>query len=315
MYSAKTSSKRIAVVFAGQPRTFRHCYKSHLEFFRLDGYDFDFFIHAWSDQWYRIKSCSEHTVSNAYLEDDALLGKELVEIYKPKVIVVERQKECKPLLDDMKALIRLQGSTDNQCWHNNNQSYTGGGWCRNHKDGVGRWLDGIHSGQIYSWQQVTNLKIDYEKENNFEYDGVIKFRLDNFLDTHKDSTKKEIFEKACAPKLKFEHTHFQSNGYLTVGDMFFCGENEEFNKLMKNIYTFLIREYCNVLGDIDGRWKHAGPPETIISKKLAHNKIATNDVRCVSHFPYREYHIDAEDQSYKNLFKMREQVSEKGVQR
>ena len=81
-------NKRIAVIFAGQPRTFRHCYKSHLDFFKMDGYEFDFFIHAWSDQWYRVKTCSEYTVDNEFLEDEEQLKKELIEIYQPKAITV-----------------------------------------------------------------------------------------------------------------------------------------------------------------------------------------------------------------------------------
>ena len=305
---------RIAVVFAGQPRTFRHCYKSHLEFFKFDGYDFDFFIHAWSDQWYRLKTSSEYTVSNAYLEDEEQLKKELIEIYQPKGIIVERQKECKRLIGDMEALILLQRSTDNQCWSSKKESYTAGGWCQNHKDGTGRWLDGTHSGQIYSWEQAVNLKIDYEKENDFKYDGVIKFRLDNIFDMHNEGKKENVFQKTCTPRLKFQWQHVQSNGFWTVGDMFFCGQNEEFDALMKDIYTFLIRQYCNALGDINGHWKHAGPPEAILSKKLVHEKIPTHEID-VSHIPYREYHADIEDQSYKNLCEVRRQAHEGGVKK
>lgn len=305
-------NKRIAVIFAGQPRTFRHCYKSHLEFFKSEEYDFDFFIHAWSDQWYRTKTCSNYTVDNEFLEDEEQLKKELLEIYQPKAMAVERQKECKKLIGDMEALMLLQKSTNNQCWSNKNQSYTAGRWGKNH--GVGRWLDGTHSGQVYSWEQAANLKIDYEKENDLKYDGVIKFRLDNILDMHNEARKKDIFEKACTPRLKFQWQHTQSNGFWTVGDMFFCGQSEQFDILLKDIYTFLIRQYCNILGNIDGHWSHAGPPETILSKKLVHEKIPTHGLN-VSQIPYREYHIDLKDQNYRNLKITRQQADEGGVQR
>ena len=96
--------------------------------------------------------------------------------------------------------------------------------------------------------------------------------------------------------------------------MFFCGQSEEFDILLKDIYTFLIRQYCNVLGNIDGHWSHAGPPEAILSKKLVHEKIPTHGVG-VSQIPYREYHIDLKDQSYRNLKIVRQQADEGGVQR
>ena len=75
-------NKKIAVVFAGQARTFRYCYKTHLEFFRKEGYEFDFFIHAWSDQWYSDKIGSATNIENPRQEDAKQLEKELVEIYK-----------------------------------------------------------------------------------------------------------------------------------------------------------------------------------------------------------------------------------------
>jgi hypothetical protein len=96
--------------------------------------------------------------------------------------------------------------------------------------------------------------------------------------------------------------------------MFFCGQSEQFDILLKDIYTFLIRQYCNILGNIDGHWSHAGPPEGILSKKLVHEKLATHDVN-VSHIPYREYHIDLEDQGYRNLTITRQQANEGGVQK
>ena len=77
-------NKKIAVVFAGQARTFRYCYKTHLDFFKKEGYEFDFFIHTWSDQWYSDKIKPVKNIENAYQEDPEQLEKELIEIYKPK---------------------------------------------------------------------------------------------------------------------------------------------------------------------------------------------------------------------------------------
>lgn len=323
------NNKRIAVIFAGQPRTFRHCYKSHLEFFKFDGYEFDYFIHAWSDQWWSPKTHSEHTVTNALIENPDGLKDELIKIYNPKAICIEKQIDCEDLIGDVEALIRLQKATKSQMWHNKNKSYTHGAWGRNH--GVGRWLDGIHAGQIYSWQQATNLKIDYEKENNIQYDAVIKFRLDNILDFHNEKKKQNIWDNICNhlrggfidrkkgmdkkfERLFFQWQHLQPTGHWTVGDMIFGGPTESFDKLMKDIYTFLIRQYCSVFGHPDGHWKHAGPPETILAKKLQHESIPTHDIG-VSQIPYREYHIELKDQSYKNLSMARQQADEGRVKK
>ena len=45
--------KRIAVLLSGMPRNLDKVYQSHLDIFKHDGYEFDFFIHAWKDCWYK----------------------------------------------------------------------------------------------------------------------------------------------------------------------------------------------------------------------------------------------------------------------
>jgi hypothetical protein len=49
---------KIAVSLSGMPRNFEQCYENTLEFFNIDNAQVDFFIHAWSNEWYpsRVKS-------------------------------------------------------------------------------------------------------------------------------------------------------------------------------------------------------------------------------------------------------------------
>lgn len=76
--------KKIAVLYSGMPRTFRRCYQSHLNFFSLDGYQFDFFFHLWSNNTYKRSAEVDK-------EDIEVLRKDITDIYSPKKIKIEEQ--------------------------------------------------------------------------------------------------------------------------------------------------------------------------------------------------------------------------------
>lgn len=291
------SNKKIAVVFAGQPRSFRYCYESHLQFFKLDGYDFDFFIHAWADQWYHPKTKSELTRDNPFDEDVELLEKELVEIYKPKSIKVELQRKNEELTKDMSMLLGCRDATKN--WHimagkNNDVPIPFGG-----KDADDMWMrDATHAGQIYSWQRATNLKTKYEKETSTEYDATIRFRLDNLISNANNVTKIRLMNEICNDPEDKERIMFQwqlrsgPGGKWHVGDMFFAGKNKLYDTLMGDIYVFLIKRWLKAFSVYDGHFVHPGPPEGILAQKLAYEELCTGVLAGVDHVPYREYMID-----------------------
>ncbi len=262
-------NKKIAVVFAGQARTFRQCYKTHLEFFKHEGHDFDFFIHTWSDQWFSSILKSNININDPIQEDKEKLKKELQEIYKPKSIIVEKQKECKNLIEDIEALIRLQKSCNNR---NEKGNYN---WDDSNIDGsIEKWLQGAHVGQVYSWEQAANLKIKYQQEHDIKYNSVIKFRLDNFMDNHDDQKKQKILDDICNYKkglytyrdrpdsdrntMKFQWQNKPNKDHWNVSDMMFGGPSDVFDILMKDIYRFWLRSYTQVVGNLKGEWKHLG---------------------------------------------------------
>ena len=314
-------NKKIAVVFAGQARTFRYCYKTHLDFFNKEGYEFDFFIHAWSDQWYSDKIGPAIDIQNPYQEDAGQLEKELIEIYKPKAIKVEKQKECEQLTGDIKSLIRLQKSCNNK---NEKGHYN---WDDSNIDrSIEKWLQGAHVGQVYSWQQAANLKIDYQKQNNIKYDSAIKFRLDNFMDNHDEKKKQKILDQIGNYKvgyftvserpdsdrqtMKFQWQNKPNRDYWNASDMMFGGPSDVFDTLTKDIYVFWLRRYTQVVGDLRGKWTHQGSSEGILGRKLAHDEISTGGFGA-SHFPYREYHISHPEQTFESLKGLRQSTESK----
>jgi len=314
-------NKKIAVVFAGQARTFRYCYKTHLDFFKKEGYEFDFFIHAWSDQWYSDKIDTSINIRNAHQENPEQLEKELIEIYKPKAIKVEKQKQCEQLTGDIKSLIRLQKSCNCK---NEHGKYS---WhFADINKSIEEWLQGAHVGQVYSWQQAANLKIDYQKQNNIKYDSAIKFRLDNFMDNHDEEKKQKILDQIGNYKvgsftvserpdsdrqtMKFQWQNKANRDYWNASDMMFGGPSDIFDTLMKDVYVFWLRRYAQVIGDLHGKWTHQGSSEGILGRKLAHDEIPTGGFGA-SHFPYRDYHINHSEQTYKSLHKLRQSTENK----
>ena len=312
-------NKKIAIVFAGHPRTFRHTFESHLDFFELEGYEFDYFIHGWSGQWYRgDKTGSSATVDNEIKEDPDSLKNELKKIYKPKGIIIEDQKKCLDLRRDLESLAYLA-----QRLITKGGGHFGGGKINN-------WLDATHAGQVYSWQKGTQLKIDYENKTKIKYDGVIKFRLDNILNYHNDNKKQKFLDSICnyergvfidrsksdeyRQRMKFQWQNKPSRDFWHVGDMMFGGPSHVFDILMKDVYIFWLRQYCQVVGNSEGEWVHFGSSEGVLGKKLCFNEIATGAFR-VGHFPYREYLISSPDQSYEALSKIRQSADEGGVQK
>ena len=288
---------KVAIVFAGQPRLFRKTFQSHLDFFNIEGYDFDYFIHAWSDQWYRSKTHSEHDYKNEIIENPEELKNELKNIYKPKKIIVENQKKCEDLLGDINALIPLQKKMIN-------------------REGTAiKWLDEFHMGQIYSWQKATNLIWGYEEEFGFKYDLIIRFRLDNLLNNHSDGQKRFFMEeikeeKDHRPAIRFQGIQSTEMGFFNVRDMIFGGPRDTFKILMQDIYIFLLKEICKSISNMNNKWIHPGSPETILGKKISFNKIRSRSLTSVKHMPYREYHLSSKEQDFISLNKVTHEADE-----
>lgn len=300
------SSKKIAVVFAGHPRLFEKCYKSHLEFFNLDGYEFDFFIHAWNDQWYNPYTKSNTTVDNPQTVDIDKLRDRLSEIYLPKDIIVESQLSCDNLINNVKLMIELQRACNNLQMDSS----------------VETWLEETHAGQLYSWQQACNLKTKYQQTHNVKYDACIKFRLDNILSKYNNSQKDIIFRKFCNtihggvpdhPDAKFNRdimyftwqSKYNSNvSSWSVGDMIFGGPQKYFDMLLDDMFLFWTRTYAHMISNSAGTWECLYNSESMLGRKIVHNNIKTHTVN-IRQIPYRDYHLTNPDQSFNSLNKQR----------
>lgn len=138
---------RVAVCLSGQPRTWKSCYPTWIELFKRWNIDPDFFCHMWD--FNSSSSLLQHQNFEEQFPDILISDEEKAEFIstiKPKKIVFQAKK------DDF-------------------------GDFENVPNRIGSWT---HS-QFYSMWRATNLKRQYEIENDFEYDVVIRMRADNFI--------------------------------------------------------------------------------------------------------------------------------------
>lgn len=132
---------KVALCISGQPRIIKTGFLCHKKFI-LDKYDIDVFIHTWYDEnQEKIVACGGEYEVNKEVIN------QINELYKPTKILVEKQKT------DLKVIT-----------HN----YPG---------------PPIFSqlSMFYSMMKSNDLKKEYEIENNFKYDVVIRSRFDSGL--------------------------------------------------------------------------------------------------------------------------------------
>ena len=136
--------KRVALLLYGHMRTYEKCFPS-LKRNIIDVFKPDVFVHTWSENEARTGTWhNSHMNVFKFTEKNK---KNIKKLYKPKNILFENQ------------MVRDYKTT---CPNNNLNS----------------------EGQkfmIYSFFRANKLKKEYEKNNNFEYDMVIKIRPDIFL--------------------------------------------------------------------------------------------------------------------------------------
>lgn len=302
--------KTVAILFCGMPRYFERCYQSHLQFFDLDGYQFDYFIHCWEESrfWYDPKGGRFNSKEN--LED------RLKDIYNPKKIEVESQEENFDLQLDFDAICRLSRYYDFVGNIKEEDQYLI--WKHFFSDKE-KFLDRLHAGQLYSLEKVTNLKKEYENENNIRYDKVIRFRLDNVLDKHTDSEKDSIFKLNWfldddgnlierldegakeSDYVIFSHwCSFGEGGRPCIGDMFFGGSSYAFDCLCQDVYRFLIKSIMRELSSFKESEVCGWVPEAILAEKIIRDSAKLRCLSPVRQTPYRSFHLDG-NQDYETI--------------
>jgi hypothetical protein len=138
---------KIAVCFSGQWRTGNYCYDNLKRFFGLLYPYCDFFIHTWD-----INKQKCYNLSNVFSKETKLTDDDINELkskYNPKKIIIEDYNHI----------------------HNTLQTYEKTAY----KDVK---VFDIIQPLWYSFYKSVELKKEYEKENKFEYDYVIKLRPD-----------------------------------------------------------------------------------------------------------------------------------------
>lgn len=139
-------TRKIAVCLSGQSRVWDYTKENIMRFYNIDHIglnpaEVDFFIHTWDINSYR-----DHTIGTSYYSefwDEAADTNGIIEYFKPKGWEIESYNQYK--------------INRNNVWNFH----------------LTAWEPMYHS-----FKKSINLKRNYELENNFEYDLVIKSRFD-----------------------------------------------------------------------------------------------------------------------------------------
>lgn len=142
-----TKKLKTALCISGHLRTFEDNFES-VKINILDRMDCDVFIHTWDIMGMAYRPCD----SGLYSIETQRLAHKIQRLYNPKKLVIEPTKNF-----NITPLMRAR--------------------LLDHRD-----ISGILS-MFYKIEACNALKKEYEKENDFTYDCVIRFRGDLFMDT------------------------------------------------------------------------------------------------------------------------------------
>ena len=203
---------RMAVCFAGMPRHYDKCSDSLLKFFTFNNMEVDFFIHCWSNIWYHPKVGCD---TRKELDKDSL-GKDLSNIFSPKKMIIEDQLKNSDLEDSINLLCDIHESVKHFTNTPKPMAYVF------EQRVVDEFLTSrYHFGQIYSISKAIQIKTQYEKENNFEYDLVFRSRLDNYMQEVNEEWKNSSFEN-MSQRMSEEHIINDCRNVSTKSELIFC---------------------------------------------------------------------------------------------
>ena len=188
----KTPPVRIAVLLYGQPRFLKRTARSINEEFEIDGCNTDFFYHSWPSVGYSI-SDEQHKTND--LLDKKLLESKFSELYSPAAgYVSEDYSELEQILNNLCGITSFL-SKDFKIPEVLLEEHI------------------YYTGQFYSLGEVVKKKKEYEKQNNFKYDVVIRVRTDTFFKgiefySNEERYQNEKFNFYVRPVLKNPRTVF-----------------------------------------------------------------------------------------------------------
>lgn len=216
---------RIAICLSGQPRTWEKCYKKWLEIFSGQG-EIDFYFHLWD---YNTLPSFLSSYANMKIVDELLSTDErnrIIDELKPKKFLFESRKPINYWNTELPVASQF------------------GPWCRE---------------QFYSLYRVSLLKREFEIENDFRYDVVIRMRPDLWIESSHTLLSPDpnvLYTSHCS----WDHTF---NCYR-VGDIFFYGDSYTFDQAAE-FYKFLSHVPVGWVTDP----KKCPPPEIALFFYLA----------------------------------------------
>lgn len=207
---------RIALCISGQPRSLKTNIPNLLSGLVIPSNITDIFIHTWFDE-----SVVGHRFGSAQPGNSGLLGAyeadtiELLQTLSPKKLLVEAPRN----FEEFSHLENLNSAI--QCHLASN---------------------------TYSVYKANELKTEYETENNFKYDLVIRARIDckynqpyniiNYLDTN----WKNVLHVPHQHQHMRQTHHYPTvdgNGYLALSDTFAYGTSD------------IMDKFCSVFNDFE----------------------------------------------------------------
>ena len=204
----KKSDYKIALCLSGHTRSFIQPYYA-LKKYLLDKYEIDLFIHTWTHNGeLEYSNDSSGNLKKNVSNQNKIDIDTLKLLYNPKKIKIEDQT-LNTFLSNVPKKIKLNYYKSKGPVMNNFNC-----WC-----------------QMYSIYSANQLKIQFEKDNNFEYDFVIRMRFDHILNEFKD----EWFDYRKA--IKFTDAFWITPNLI----------NDKLSDLFNNYYSiFLIVKMFNI---------------------------------------------------------------------
>ena len=163
---------KIALCYSGRPRNYAECLKNHQDFFGLGQDNVDVFAHLWFDESLVGKNFRNDVGQGTW--PDSGFKEWVNDHWNPKKVTYEKPRSFE---DEF-----------NQNWNSQ--------WPQAHpKDN--------QISMFYGIEEVIKLKREYEEENNFKYDYVVRMRTDLlFLESpgninEYDENKLHVFNVLC----------------------------------------------------------------------------------------------------------------------
>ncbi len=228
---------KIAVLVCGQPKFFDPCLNSQLDFFNLDGFTFDFFVHSWTNSSY-LKAPGDKKTGR-WLEHNLTFEKHTIEKamserYNPKQLLVSiiEDETIERDFESIKNILVEEPEISHPISQINNAGYK-----------IKTFLDNWGTGQSFSIQRATMLYMDSCKP--CDYDFCIKIRQDIFFDKHTEEEKKVFFEFAAGKKDTC--FFYGEHGNDEVEDCVFFSTPEAFIKVFSDLYDFNISSIKQII--------------------------------------------------------------------